>query len=529
MRERMSSLRGDSARSNRCRFPLLAILASAILPVPAGWGEETSTHGSESPLKKETAEATTWEEPNMFPQEPELERRPPIPVRQKPSMSAERPLEEQSQISPDYDSASQHAATTAQTDFGNPGSAGSPGLGLESTRDRELLMALSKGNGTSQPYNIKIGPIPFRMSAGVDIELTDNSQRSNLNKESELILLPRIDITGAVRLTSFASLNLSLGVGYIKYLNRTENDRVLPLAAASLNSEAGVGFNIKIGKFVINVFDRPETPQFQANAVTQRTQTQYQQFSNVAGVSVLWNMNSRTNATFRYAHSNTISLGSETSSTDSSGDSFLTSLSCKLSDSLGVGLEAGTSTTKYKTQFLNDSTTYHAGPFVNLRASEFLQIQASAGYQGGTYGSGGAVGDDSSLSSYYANVTLSNSLNPKLNHSLSLGHESRVGAFSNSTEVNYVRYQATWHVIRVAGIGFFASYEDIQESGGLFAQHFHNLTIGLSTALQLSRHISIGLAYEFTSRDGDASDDSLTGNSLAFDENRISIRLSYIF
>lgn len=464
----------------------------------------------------------------MFPQETEVGGRSLPSIRQR-TIEPEEPSIDLPISSSEAESSIQHAATTFQTDFGNLGYAGSPAIGLQSTRDREALLALSQRSVTNQPYNIKLGPIPFRMSAGFDIEFTDNSERSNVNKSPDFILLPRIDLTGSVRLTSFASLSLSLGVGYLKYLNHSENDRLLPLAAASLNPEGGIAFNIKIGKFLINVFDRPETPQFQADAVTQRNQTQYQQFSNVAGVSILWDINSRTNATFRYSHSNSISLGSHSSSTDGSSDTFLTSLSCKLSDSLGVGLEAGTTNTKYKEPFLNSSTTYHAGPFFSLRASEFLQIQASAGYQGGSYGSGGAVADDSSLASYYANISISNNLNPQLSHSLSFGHESRIGAFSNSTEVNYVRYQATWNVIRNASLGFFSSLEDIQESGGLFAQHLHNFTIGLHTAFLLTKHISIGLAYEFTKREADGGDASLDANNLAFDENRISVHLGYTF
>lgn len=454
----------------------------------------------------------------------------PLPAPRRSPRESREPFIEPELPSLDVESPPQHTAAAFQTDFGNLRYDGaSSATGLESMRDRQALLALTERNATAQPYNIKIGPLPLRLSAGLDIDFTDNFERSNFQKSSELSFLPRIDLSGSLRLTSFASLSLSLGVGYIKYLNHSENDRLLPLAAASLNPEGGIQFNIKIGKFLINVFDRPQTPQFQADAVTQRNQTQYQQFTNVAGVSVLWDVNSRTSMTFRYSHSDTISLGSQTTSTDGSAENFLASLSCKLSDSLGVGLEAGGSTTKYKEPFLNSSTTYHAGPFINLRASDFLQIQASAGYQGGSYGSGGTVGDDSSLGSYYANVSIANNLNPQLSHSLSFGHESRGGAFSNSAETNYIRYQASWNVIRIASIGFYAAYEDVQESGGLFAQHINNFTIGLQSAFQLTKHISIALSYQFTKRQADDDGGSLAGNGLAFDENRFSIRLGYTF
>lgn len=495
------------------------------------WSEELLEPITEPPDVKraqESHESTSWEEPSLFTPEPNegpirtLGKRPrqpePIEAITQPEGSASS-----------SDLLSENTTATFQTEFGGRGYAGPPAVGLESARDRDAMLAQSQRSGADQPYNIKLGPIPLRMSAGLDVNLTDNSQRSNLNKSSELTLLPRIDISGSLRLASFANLSLSFGIGYIKYLNHTESDRLLPLAAASLNPESGISFNIKIGKFLINIFDQPQVPQFQADAVTQRSQSQYKQFTNQAGVSILWDTNSRTSMTFRYAHSNSTSFGSGENTTDSSSDSFLASLSSKLSDSLGIGLEAGTNSTKYTESLLNSNTINHAGPIVSLRLSEYLRVQASVGYQGGTYESGGKVGDNSSLSTYYANVSISNNLNPHFFHDLSLGREAQNGAFSNFTLVNYVRYHASWDVIRMASLGFYASFEDVDESGGFFAQHLRNYSVGVRSAFQLTKHIYISLAYDFTKRVGDGGKIFENGDGLDFDENRFSIRLGYTF
>ena len=517
--------------SLRFRLTLFAVITSGIFHSSDGWSEEPPVPIAEPPSAKlpdESRDPAAWEEPSLFTPQPNEApawphgRRPgrPEPIE---SLNEPDPLTSPSEVF------SENTAETFHADFANRSLTGSPAVGLEALRDREALLALSQRNGPDQPYNIKIGPIPLRMSAGFDIDFSDNSQRSNLNKSSELTLLPRLDISGSLRLSSFASLSLAFGIGYIKYLNHTESDRLLPLAAASLNPESGISFNIKIGKFLINLFDQPQVPQFQADAVTQRSQSQYKQFTNQAGVSILWDTNSRTSMTLRYAHSNSFSFGSNANTTDSSSDSFLASLSCKLSDSLGVGLEAGTATTKYKESFLNSNTTYHAGPFMSLRLSEFLRLQASAGYQGGDYEMTGRVGDNSSLGTYYANVSISNNLNPYFNHQLSFGRESQNGAFSNFTEVNYVRYQANWDVIRLASLGFFASFEDVDESGGLFAQHLRNYSVGLRSAFQLTKHIYISLAYEFTKREATGGQSLPNGIDLDFDENRFSIRLGYTF
>lgn len=510
----------------RSHLRLIAIGIFTMFCISTVCGEELPPPIEAAPKPKESQESTTWVEPSMFPHDTEIATMPLSETRER-RIETQTASIETSLSDSAYDS--QHAASAFQSNFGDRGYDGRPATGLESERERDAMFARSQRNISDQSYNIKIGPLPLRLSAGLDANFSDNSERSNLNKTTELTLLPRIDISGSVRLSSFASLSLGLGIGYVKYLNHSENDRVLPLAVASLNPESGISFNIKIGKFLITVFDRPQVPQFQADAVTQRNQSQYQQFTNAAGVSILWDTNSRSSVTFRYTHSDSISFGSNVSTSDNSANDFLTSLSCKLGDSLGVGLEAGLSKTKYKETFLNGNTTYHAGPFLSLRLSEFLRLQASAGYQGGNYESGGGVGDNSSLGTYYANVSFSNNLNPRFNHYLSFGRESQSGAFSNFTLVNYVRYQANWDVIRIANLSFYASFEDVEESGGLFAQHLRNYSIGVQSAFQLTKHISISLAYEFAKREATDDPTPLGGSELDFDENRVSIRLGYTF
>ena len=151
----------------RCHLGVVTIMASAIIPTATGWSEELPPVESGSPTRKDLGEATTWEEPNMFPQETALEDKYFPRPRQAPTEPREIAADP---LSPaQTESLPQHAATTFQTDFGNVGYAGAPALGLGSTRDRDALMALSRGNVVSQPYNIKIGPIPLRLSAGLDL------------------------------------------------------------------------------------------------------------------------------------------------------------------------------------------------------------------------------------------------------------------------------------------------------------------------------------------------------------------------
>lgn len=402
----------------------------------------------------------------------------------------------------------------------------SSGLGLAGNRERDAILARIQNGTTNQPYNIKIGGIPFRLSDSLDLEFSDNIDRVSKNPETEFTILPRLNISGSVKLASKTSLNIGLGVGYIKYLNHSENDRLLTLA--SLTPDTGISLDIKAGKFIVSISDRPSVPQYQSDFATQRNQTQYSQFTNTAGLSILWNMNTKSDLSLRYNHSTAISLGSGSNSTDGGTDSFMAALSCQLSESLGVGLQGSADMRSYSDNLLNSGTSYAIGVFASCELSRFLRIRTSFGYQGGDYGSGGRVGDSSSLGTYYASITLSNNLNSHISHSLSIGREAQQGSFSNFTVSNYIKYQVNWNLSSLVGFNSWASFEDIDESGGLFAEHFQYYSIGAACSLSLSSHISLSLRYAYSRRMA-LSNGNDTNGPLDFAENRISLSIGYAF
>lgn len=474
----------------------------------------------------ETLEKTTWEEPSLFPQRSPQQASYNAQMQKASSPDISNISDPSASPEGEPPSGLKHNASAFHAEFGNLGSNHVSSVGLESIRQRDAILARLQDTDVTQPYNIKIGRLPLRLAASFDADFTDNSDRMAQAPQADMTLLPRLDITGSVRLGSTTTLTIGLGVGYIKYLVKTDRDRVLTLA--SLNPDNGVSLDVKMGKFIISIYDKPIVPQFQADAVTQRNLSQYSQFSNTAGVNILWSVNSRTNVSVRYDHSNQVSLTSAENTSDGSMDSFLTSLSCTLSDSLGVGIEAGAEAAKSKGNVLNDGTTYHIGPVVNCELSQYLSVQASFGFQGGEYESTGSVKDSSTLSAYYASVGVANNLNSQFRHSLSFGQESQRGSFSNYTLSKYLRYQASWDLIQGVRLGASAAFQDIKESGGIFAEHFRNMSFGMYCGLNVTAHISFSLAYTYTRRYSMEQGGPNQG-LLDYDENRVALHIGYAF
>jgi hypothetical protein len=486
---------------------------------------------STPPTRPDQQEFGVWEEPSLFPTQP------PVSSRQFPQQNDEdaSPETVTDSAAPVRNAGGTEllGAASAFTASQSYGLSNQRPVGLGSLFQRDLILSQAERPDTFVPYNIKLGPIPFRLSANLNVEYSDNSVRSNQERTSDVSVLPQIDMTGFVRLAPSITLSLEAGIGYITYVNQTQPDRVLPIASAALNPATGFSFNVKIGKFLVNFHDRPEVPRFEVSAVTQRDQSQYNSFVNTAGTTLLWDMNSKLAATFAYDHINQFALNSSAQSSDQSTESFLSSLSYKLSDALGVGFEAGLSMINYKDDFLNSGSNYHLGPTFQLRLSDYLSMQGAFGYQGGSYGSGGRTGDTSELGSYFVNVGIYNNLNPWFSHSLSIGHQAEQGVVSNFTESNYVHYQAGWDVIRKVNFGLFASFVDAKESGGVLAEHIHYYVFGVSAGLQLTQKLFASLIYQFTKRETLADESQqmdLTSHSdLAFNENRVSLHFGYAF
>ena len=256
----------------------------------------------------EARETASWEEPALFPGDDEVSSTQ-LPLIKKARKATSREADPLNIASSETNEASALRSETEFQSNSQIAESETNSLGFSASRERDAILARIQNDTTTQPYNIKIGRIPLRLAASLDFDFTDNAIRSSRSQETELIILPRLDISGSVKLASKTTLSLGLGFGYIKYLNQAENDRLL--AVASLSPNTGVSLDFKIGKFLVSVYDRPLVPQFQADIATQRNQSQYSQFSNIAGLNVLWNINSRTNLSLRYNHANLISLTSE--------------------------------------------------------------------------------------------------------------------------------------------------------------------------------------------------------------------------
>ncbi len=480
--------------------------------------------------------------PPLIP-EPLLEANPivadPTPVLQQPDLfppdtsspmvrKAERVARDVATAEPAPAAGFEDAFSGAASNFGFNQGAGSlmrPSvIGAQAERERDRITARAERQSTLEHYNIKLGPIPFRFGAGIEFQFTDNANLSKTDKVADLSIVPHIDLYGGIRLTSQNTLSIQLGLGYIWNLNRPELDRALTNASVGLDSDSGLSFDIKMGNFRINIFERPAIPRQQFDLITQRNPLQYSQFTNSAGISVFWDVNSRLAATMQYSHTNILALKSEAENLNQSSDMLGGSASYRFTDALSVGLQANASHVKYDRGFLNDSTNYSAGFTVTARTGRNMTVSLAGGYQGGQFGSGGAIGDGSGLGDWYLRVALAHNINRSLSQTISIGHESQLGTASNSTKIDYIRHQLNLNISRNFGIGGTLSYESAVESGGVFAQEFKLFQFGVFGYWSMSKKLGLTFSYRLVARESSGAQDAVEG-VLDYVENRIDLGL----
>lgn len=374
------------------------------------------------------------------------------------------------------------------------------------------------------PYNLMMGPVRFRFSATAGIEYNDNVNLAEHGPrafefqnvplpQEDFIFRPQVNVNALWPVTQLNTLRFDLGLGYAFYLNHSEYNTTGLL----ISPGSQIAFDIFVTDFRINFHDRFSLQQDPISQIGLSNVANYGRFQNTVGVSVLWDLNKAV-LTLGYDHYNYISTTSRFDYLNRNAEILTGSLSFAVTSTTGVGVESSFVATSYDQNVLNDSNTYSAGLFVETQLTNYLKLRAAGGYQAIDFENTGRVNDANDVGDYYANVLLSHRLNSVLTHSLALGHESQLGVNSNYIRLNYARHTATWNILYHTLLSTELFYEDARASGGLgqffpigpvgifnpyAAEHIHRYGGAVTVGYQMTKHITLGLRYQYTQKDSD--------------------------
>ena len=373
------------------------------------------------------------------------------------------------------------------------------------------------------PYNLLVGPIRFRVSATVGVEYNDNISYADVNEQDDFIIRPNVTIDAIWPVTQLNTLRLDLGIGYAFYLDHSENNTNGVLIAP--NSQ--IAFDIFVGDFRINIHDRMSLQQDPIAEGALSNVADYGRFENTAGISVLWDLNQAL-VVVGYDHYNFVSTTNQFDYLDRNAEIVYGSVDFLLTPTIGLGPEANAVFTRYDQMVLNDNEDYSIGGFLEAQITNNLRVRVAGGYQWmdfdrNTVDFFGFIAPDRGHDrDYYANILIGHRLNAAIRQTLSAGHESQLGVNSNFIQLNYVRHTLTLNLIRGTLLSTEFFYEDADESGGFLDEHFHRLGGAIALGYQLTRHVTLGVRYQYTTKDSDVP-------LRDYDQNRVSLDGTYSF
>ena len=304
---------------------------------------------------------------------------------------------------------------------------------------------------TSDPFlsgkrNLMLGPVNIGLGLYQGFEYNSNIRRTHV-PVSDIISSTLFNVSANYRITQNNVLSFTGGIGVDHYFNHPElaaygngNYLVNVLPGTTL------AFDIKAGPVNITIYDRMSMRPALNNAfVGAANNSSFGVFQNDFGVAANWQINSAWSLAVNYTNTISEALGSANSQFSRTMNSVHASLTYSPTATWILGTEGGVSFLDYQKPTLNGGTLFNWGAFVSVPLGKSTIIKLSGGLQEFSFDSPkvfapAGPGDYSSLNGYYYNLSITNQLNARFSHTLTVGHESSINLASNFITADFVNY-----------------------------------------------------------------------------------------
>jgi hypothetical protein len=379
---------------------------------------------------------------------------------------------------------------------------------------------------TSDPFlsgkrNVKLGPVNIGLGLYQAFEYNSNVNRSNVNPISDVISTTMLSIDANYRITQNNVLSLTTAIGFDHYFDHPE---LAPYGNGNyiLNVLPGstLAFDVKAGPLYFTFYDRVSVRPAVNNAFTLNNQSIFGVFQNDAGFAMNWAINSAWSLALNFNNSISRALQGNFSQYDRMMNTIQGTLTYSPQGTWSTGIEGGVSLLKYDQPILNDGTLANVGLFFRtpLGRTTFLRIAAGAqlfNFDTSTVGPPLGPGDNTDLNDFYFNFSISNQINNRVSHSLTLGHESALNLASNFITADFINYGISVITSKGGRLSLTGYFERAEPSSfnPLFPgaqQDLIQYGFDLYYNHQLTSKIRMGAGYHFGITDSEAANGDLT-------------------
>lgn len=355
-------------------------------------------------------------------------------------------------------------------------------------------------------------------------EYDSNLNFAENNSIDDFKIEPRMGVKGLWEFSSVNSLSLNLGFGFEKYLENSNLDTF----KSTIDSDSELTFTVLIDNLTLQFYDRPAylTDSTDASFVDssgelQSSVSQYIRFNNEVGVRGFYDLNI-VNLDFNITRVDEIPDSPEFSFRDKTEYNYQFRLVRELSSFLSVGVGGTRSKLEFEEDLLNSGKSWSVGPFIDWSPSEYLKFLGGITWVNNEFSRGGAIEDTSDGDSLNTNLEVRHLLNRYYTHRLSLSRRTNYGFISNLRKVTRAAYTFTYEFNEDIDLNGSISYEEGDESPGLFSEEYDRFTYSLRTGWALGPDLSISISGEYSDKDSKAINRS-------YERFRTGFQLSYDF
>lgn len=384
---------------------------------------------------------------------------------------------------------------------------------------------------TSDPFlsgkrNMKLGPVNIGLGLYQGFEYNSNVQRAPI-AVSDFISSTLLNVNANYRLTQNNVLSFTAGIGVDHYFNHPEF-AAYGSGGTMLNLLPGstLAFDIKAGPVFITIYDRMSMRPAVNNAFLGANNTaSFGVFQNDFGIAANWQINSAWALVLNFTNTTSNVLGTGNQQFNRTMNSIHASLTYSPTATWILGTEGGISLLDYDQPTLNDATMFNWGLFVSVPIGKSTTVKLAGGvqifeFEDPTVFAPLGPGDTTDLQGYYYTFSMTNQLNARFSHTLTVGHESSINLASNFITADFVNYglaMIAWKGGRFSLSGYFekaspsipqATQSDSMQYGADF-YYSHKITAKLSS----------GLGYHFGRADFKGAGSESDQHGFSFDVN----------
>lgn len=389
---------------------------------------------------------------------------------------------------------------------------------------------------TSDPFmsgkrNMRLGPVNVGLGLYQAFEYNSNVRRTPV-AVSDIISSTLLNVSANYRITQNNVLSLTAGIGVDHYFDHPE------LAAYGngnylLNVLPGstLAFDIKAGPVYITIYDRISVRPAVNNAfIGAANSSSFGVFQNDFGIAANWQINSAWALAVNYTNTLSKALDSANSQFNRTMNSLHASLTYSPTATWILGTEGGVSLLDYDEPTLNDATMFNWGMFVSVPIGKSTSVKLAGGlqifnFEDPTVLAPAGPGDTSDLNGYYYTFTVTNQLNARFSHTLTLGHESSINLASNYITADFINYglsMVAWKGGRFSLSGYYERAEPSFTNPAFPGAQFDITQYGLDFYYthQLTSKLRLGTGYHW----GRADSVAIAQDS---DQHGFSVDLNY--